>query len=61
MQVNSLQFENDALKKRVLELENLKDRSDLEEYMKNNRVWYNCTLNLLVHVFSFGACLLTQR
>ena len=38
VQVNSLQFENDALKKRVAELEKLKDRSDLEEYMKNNRV-----------------------
>ncbi|KAK7092635.1 PTB domain-containing engulfment adapter protein 1-like isoform X2 [Littorina saxatilis] len=35
--VNSLQFEKDALKKRVAELEKLKDRSDLEEYMKNNQ------------------------
>ncbi|KAL8604254.1 hypothetical protein ACOMHN_023624 [Nucella lapillus] len=36
--VNSLQFENDALRKRVLELEKLKDRGDLEEYMKNNQI-----------------------
>jgi hypothetical protein len=36
--VNSLQFENDALRKQVAELEKLKDRSDLDEYMKNNQV-----------------------
>ncbi|XP_076437333.1 uncharacterized protein LOC143276609 isoform X2 [Babylonia areolata] len=34
----SLEFENDALKKRVYELEKLKDRSDLEEFMKNNKI-----------------------
>ena len=44
-QVNSLQFENDALKKRVAELEKLKDRSDLEEYMKNNRVHWHSQLS----------------
>ncbi|KAL8608033.1 hypothetical protein ACOMHN_023849 [Nucella lapillus] len=35
--VYALEFENDALKKRVYELEKLKDRSDLEEFMKNNK------------------------
>ncbi|XP_076456124.1 PTB domain-containing engulfment adapter protein 1-like isoform X2 [Babylonia areolata] len=36
--VNCLQFENDSLRKRVSELEKLKDRGDLEEYMKNNQI-----------------------
>nr|KAG5696557.1 hypothetical protein BaRGS_030425 [Batillaria attramentaria] len=46
--VQSLQFENDALRKRVAELEKLKDRSDLEEYMKNNQLHSltSITLNL---------------
>ncbi|XP_025083307.1 PTB domain-containing engulfment adapter protein 1-like isoform X3 [Pomacea canaliculata] len=35
--VQRLQFENDALRKRIEELEKMKDRSDLEEYIKNNQ------------------------
>lgn len=37
-QVNTLQFENDNLRKRVAELEKLKDRSDVEAYKRNNQV-----------------------
>ncbi|XP_025083306.1 PTB domain-containing engulfment adapter protein 1-like isoform X2 [Pomacea canaliculata] len=36
--VQRLQFENDALRKRIEELEKMKDRSDLEEYIKNNQL-----------------------
>ncbi|XP_035827292.1 PTB domain-containing engulfment adapter protein 1 isoform X4 [Aplysia californica] len=35
--VQTLQFENDELKKRVVQLEQMKDRSDVESYMKNNQ------------------------
>ncbi|XP_035827290.1 PTB domain-containing engulfment adapter protein 1 isoform X2 [Aplysia californica] len=36
--VQTLQFENDELKKRVVQLEQMKDRSDVESYMKNNQI-----------------------
>ncbi|CAG5118494.1 unnamed protein product, partial [Candidula unifasciata] len=35
--VQTLQFENDTLRKRVSELEKLKDRSEIEEYRKVNQ------------------------
>ena len=37
-QVNQLSFENQTLKKRIAELEKLKDRSDLDQYRIANQV-----------------------
>jgi hypothetical protein len=62
LQVNSLQFENDALRKRVAVLEKLKDRSDLEEYMKNNQVRLYSYAHLLQcmcpyeYIYFFASC-----
>uniref|UniRef100_A0A0B7AJU2 PID domain-containing protein n=1 Tax=Arion vulgaris TaxID=1028688 RepID=A0A0B7AJU2_9EUPU len=45
--VQALQFENDSLRNRLTELEKIKDRSDVDEYKRNNKITdlQNVTLN----------------